>query len=650
LGVGAHSRINTAEKTELSPTSVLRFGVFQVNVAARELRKHGVRIRLPGQPFCVLSILLEKPGQIVSREEMRDKLWDSDTFVDYERSLNSAIRKLRAVLGDSQENPRYIETVPRLGYRFIAPVEEIASFVDPSLTVPVEPEPSAAPKVVELPGRRWHMILGIPAILVALVGGYFMWSRTRVRPRPSNERLMLAVLPFQNLTGDAAQDYLSDGLTEEMISQLGRLDPEHLGVIARTSVMHYKHTTEQAGQIGRELGVQYVLEGSLRRESDRVRVTAQLVQMKDQTHIWSRQYDRELKSLLALQGEIAQETADEIMLTLGKQHKPWATDRKSASPSSYQAYDFYLKGRYFWNKRTKEGFQQAADYFQQSIATDPNYARAYAGLADTFALMSSWSYVPQTEAIPKARAAALRALQLDDSLAEAHTSLALIAENYDYDWKTAEKEYRRAIQLDPQYATAHQWYAECLSFQGRFPEALEESERARQLDPLSLIIAADHAAILYFARQYDRAIEQFRAVLAMEPNFARAHMVVYPYVEKGMFPEAEAETGRWRHSDGSPLWEVEAYVYGRWGKQQQAEQALAQWKRGSPGRPVVTTFVVLEAYVATGRKEEAFAVLEKSYREHSNLVTSIKVEPALDRLRGDPRFQELLRRVGLAER
>ena len=352
---------------------------------------------------------------------------------------------------------------------------------------------------------------------------------------------MLAVLPFENLTGDPAQDYLSDGLTEEMIAQLGRLDPEHLGVIARTSVMHYKHTTEQAGQIGRELGVQYVLEGSLRRESDRVRVTAQLVQMKDQTHIWSRQYDRELKSLLALQGEIAQETADEIQLTLGKGHKLWATDRKVASPTSYQAYELYLKGRYFWNKRTKDGFQQAADYFQQSIANDPNYARAYAGLADTYALMSSWSFVPQTEAIPKARAAALRALQLDDSLAEAHTSLALIAENYDYDWQTAEKEYRRAIQLDPQYATAHQWYAECLSFQGRFPEALEESERARQLDPLSLIIATDHAVILYFARQYDRAIEQFRAVLAMEPNFARAHMVVYPYVEKGMFPEALAE-------------------------------------------------------------------------------------------------------------
>jgi TolB-like protein/DNA-binding winged helix-turn-helix (wHTH) protein len=638
-----------AEKTELSATRVLRFGVFQVNLAARELRKHGVRMRLPAQPFCVLSILLDRHGEIVSRDEMRDKLWDADTFVDYERSLNSAIRKLRAVLGDSQESPRYIETVPRLGYRFIAPVAEISSGEAP-LTEALEPAPAGAAKVVGRRGRNWFLLLGIPAVLLTLLAGYLLWSRVRVRPQPVGERLMLAVLPFENLTGDAAQDYLSDGLTEEMIAQLGHLDPEHLGVIARTSVMHYKHTTEQVDQIGRELGVQYVLEGSLRREVDRVRITAQLVQMKDQTHIWSRQYDRELKSLLALQGEIAQETADEIQLTLGSRHKLWATDRKLASATSYQAYDLYLKGRYFWNKRTKDGFHQAADYFQQSIVNDPNYARAYAGLADTFALMSSWSFVPQTEAIPKARAAALRALQLDDSLAEAHTSLALIAENYDYDWQTAEKEYRRAIQLDPQYATAHQWYAECLSFQGRFTEALEESERARQLDPLSLIIATDHAVILYFARQYDRAIEQFRAVLAMEPNFGRAHMVVYPYVEKGMFPEALAETAEWRRSDGSPASEVKAYVYARWGKQQQAERGLAQSKLESLHQPGVLTFVVMEAYVATGKKNQALAMLEKSYREHSSLVTTLKVEPALDPLRGEPGFQELLRHIGLADR
>jgi TolB-like protein/DNA-binding winged helix-turn-helix (wHTH) protein len=638
-----------AEKTEWSATRVLRFGVFQVNLAARELRKHGVRMRLPEQPFCVLSLLLDKPGQIVSRDEMRDKLWDSDTFVDYDRSLNSAVRKLRAVLGDSQESPRYIETVPRLGYRFIAPIEEISSAETP-LTEALEPPPTGAAIVVGHRGRNWFLLLGIPAVSLTLVAGYFMFSRARVRPQPAGERLMLAVLPFENLTGDAAQDYLSDGLTEEMIAQLGHLDPEHLGVIARTSVMHYKRTTAQVAQIGHELGVQYVLEGSLRREADRVRITAQLVQMKDQTHIWSHQYDRELKSLLALQGEIAQETADEIQLTLGGSHKPRAADRKLAFPSSYQAYDLYLKGRYFWNKRTKEGFQQAADYFQQSIVTDPNYARAYAGLADTLALMSSWSFVPQTEAIPKARAAALRALQLDDSLADAHTSLALIAENYDYDWQTAEKEYRRAIQLDPQYATAHQWYAECLSFQGRFAEALEESERARQLDPLSMIIATDHAVILYFARQYDRAIEQFRAVLAMEPNFAHAHMVVFAYIEKGMFPEALAETAGWRRSDGSPVSEVEAYVYARWGKQRQAERALAQSKQDSLHGREVSPFAVVEVYVATGKKDQALATLEKWYREHSNLVTTLKVQPTLDPLRGDPRFQELLRHIGLADR
>src|SRR5260370_9030518 len=334
---------------------------------------------------------------------------------------------------------------------------------------------------------------------------------------------MMAVLPFENLTGDVGQDYFSDGLTEEMIAQLGRLDPQRLGVIARTSVMHFKHSQEQLDQIGRELGVQYVLEGSVRRDADKVRISAQLIQVKDQTHLWAEQYDRGLTSLLALQGEIAQEIADEIHLTLGGDHKRIAADPKpAASPSSYEAYDLYLKGRYFWNKRTVQGFQQAIEYFQQAITKDPNYARAFAGFADSYALVSSYRFPPQQQLMPSARTAALRALQIDDSLAEAHTSLALITENYDWDWQTAEKEYRRAIQLDPNYATAHHWYAEYLSFQGRFDESFRESEPARQLGPLSLIIAADNGAILYFYRQYDRAIEQFRAVLEMEPNFPRS--------------------------------------------------------------------------------------------------------------------------------
>jgi len=366
---------------------------------------------------------------------------------------------------------------------------------------------------------------------------------------------MLAVLPFDNLTGDAAQDYFSDGLTEEMISQLGNLDPEHLGVIARTSVMRYKKNQYGVEQIGRELGVQYVLEGSVRRDGERVRISAQLIQVRDQTHLWARQYDRDLGNLLRLQSEIAQEIYDEIQLTLGKAQKRVTRSGQSGSTASYDTYDLYLKGRYFWNKRTEAGFRQAADYFHQAIAKDRGYAPAYAGLADTYALMSSWSLVPQNEFMPKARAAAVRALELDDNLAQAHTSLALIAENYDYDWQTAEKEFRRAIQLDPSYATAHQWYAEFLSYQGRFQEAFAESEFARRLDPLSLIIATDHGAIQYFSRQYERAIEESRSVLDMDPDFSRAYgFLIYSYVETGRFAEALAMVQKPRIPDEAWNW------------------------------------------------------------------------------------------------
>ena len=637
-----------AQKEEMSAPIILRFGVFQVNLSARELRKHGTRIRLAAQPFSVLAILLEKRGEAVSREEMQKRLWASGTFVDYERSLNSAIRKLRAVLGDSQQNSRYIETVPGVGYRFIAPVHDTSTLVQsPALKLPVEGTP---PALDGLSRRRWSLLFATSVILAIPISGFFFWNHLYpAKPAPS-ERLMLAVLPFENLTGDSAQEYLSDGLTEEMIAEIGRLDPEHLGVIARTSVMHYKRVPEHAGEIARDLGVQYVLEGSLRRESDRVRVTAQLIQMKDQTRIWSRQYDRELSSLLALQREIAQEIADEIDLTFGRSRKSPPPHPQPTAPATFEAYDLYLKGRYFWNKRTPADFQRAASYFQQSIDKDPRYARAYAGLSDTYALMSSWFVVPATEFMPRARAAALQALQLDDTLAEAHTSLALISEDYEYDWQTAEKEYRRAIQLDPQYPTAHQWYAECLSFEGRFDEALAESDKARQLDPLSLIIATDHAAILYFAGQYDRAIEQFNAVLAMEPTFVRAHMLSYAYVEKEMFSEALATSKAWHHNDGTPMWETQVYVYGRWGKNDLAQRAFEKYEHWRSGRHELSPFSLLHAYIATGKKDEALAFLQKGYREHSPLLTSIKVEPALNPIRTDPRFHDLLRNVGLGDR
>jgi tetratricopeptide (TPR) repeat protein len=412
--------------------------------------------------------------------------------------------------------------------------------------------------------------------------------------------------------------------------------------------MHYKHTQEQLEQIGRELGVQYVLEGSVRREADRVRISAQLIQLRDQTRLWARQYDRNVNNLLALQGEITQQIADEIQLALGEHKRIDVAHQNAILPNTSEAYDLYLKGLYFWNKRTVLGFQQAIQYFQQAVTKDPNYARAYAGLADSYALMGGYSLGPQDKFIPQARAAALRALEIDESLPEAHTALALIVQNYDWDWQTAEKEYRRAIELNPNYATAHHWYAEHLSFLGRFDEALRESERARQLDPLSLIIATDDGAILYFSRQYDRAIEKFRVVLEMEPNFPRAHIVVNAYVEKAQFADALADVERVRHAFGDTpwTWSMLAYVYGRAGRQEEARRALRkleQFNRQQQIDPVA----ILWAHIGMGDKDLAFASLEKAYAQHSNALTTLKVEPGYDSLRDDPRFQELMRRVGL---
>lgn len=642
-----------AGTTSSSPTPVLRFGVFQVNLTARELRKHGVRVRLPGQPFCILSILLEKPGEVITREEIQKRLWATDTFVDFEHSMNSAIKKLRAALGDTPENSRYIETIPRVGYRFIAPVEEVTAKGSLAAGAQLATSGTSVPTAVEQSSkRRWPVVFGVFVALFAAAGAYTHWSHGWLRTIPATERVMLAVLPFENLTGDAGQDYFSDGLTEEMIAQLGRIEPEHLGVIARTSVMHYKHTQEQLDQIARELGVHYVLEGSVRRDARTVRISVQLIQMKDQTHLWARQYDRELSHVLALQGEIAQDVTDEIELTLGQGHGRVAADRKpAASPNSYEVYDLYLKGRYFWNKRTKEGFEQAAAYFEQAIAKDANYARAYAGLADTFALMSTWYMVPHSEFIPKARVAALKALQIDEGIAEAHASVALIVENYDYDWQTAEKEFRRAIQLDPGYATAHQWYAEYLSWQGRFDEALAESERARRLDPLSLIIATDYGEILYSSRQYERAIEQSRAVLEMEPTLPRAYgVLIDAEVQAGKFPEAQADIERLRRAVGADVdrWGLQAYVYGRWGRQAEARYALGKLKQSLRSSQPMEIPVLLMAYSGTDQKEEVIALLQKAYSEHSNALTALKVDPMYDPLRSDPRFQDLLQRVGLA--
>src|ERR1700735_95777 len=654
-----------------TPVSVFRFGPFESRRRTRELYKHGSKLKLRPRPLQLLNLLLSRAGDVITREELRQELWSAETFVDFEHSLNTSVKEVRAVLNDSATEPRYIETLPRLGYRFIAHVALVKVAKDwnpngahgdaPALAAYDSASVARESGSAELPGgepdasavrafswQKWALG-GIALIVVASAIALLQWQRLHRRQPPVNGRVMLAVLPFQNLTGDAAQEYFSDGLTQEMIAQLGRTDPQRIGVIARTSVMHYKNSPEPLDQIGRELGVQYVLEGSVRRDADKVRISAQLIQLKDQTHVWAHQYDRELSNLLALQGEIAHEVGDEIQLALGDgRNTRNGRTAIAARGTSYEAYDLYLKGRFFWNKRNAQSFRQAAEYFQLAIDKDPEYAPAYAGLADTFALMSSYGYAPPAELIPKARAAALKALQLDESLAGAHASLAVIAQNYDWDWPTAEKEYRRAIQLDPDYATAHQWYAECLGFEGRFDEAFAESERARKLDPLSLIISADYAALLYFSREYDRSIEEFRRVLEMEPNFPRAYIVIFPLVEKGLFAEALADVDKWKQVVDSP-WPlaVEVYVYARSGQTAQARRSLQKLPQLYQ-RKFLDPAAMLMAHVGMDNKDETFAWLQKCYNARSPLTT-LKVDPMYDPLRSDPRFQKFLRDVRLAQ-
>lgn len=521
-----------AETKSPSPSGILRFGVFQTNIAARELRKHGVRVRLPGQPFCILSMLLERPGEIVTRGEMRRRLWASDTFVDFEHSLNSAIKKLRAALNDSPENSRYIETVPRVGYRFVAPVEEILTVGKSAPGTSVETGAAGTPsESLALNRRRWMPLLGISIILIMIASGTFEWLRFRIHSR--------------------AQD-----------KNAGEIHPA-----AKTSVT----------------------------------VTS--------------------------------------------------NDPPALSSKSAEARDLYIKGMYFWNERTSGGFHQAIEYFQRAIKIDPNYAAAYAGLANSYTLLTAYSSASATLYVPQARAAALRAVELDQNLAEAHTALALIAQNHDWDWQTSEKEYRRAIELNPDYATAHQWYAEHLMWRGRFDEALQESERARQLDPLSFIVATDHGAILYFSRQYDRAIEQLQTVLRKNPNFPRAvGLLTFAYVEKGMFTQAltQAEVLRRLYGDGPEYWAILIHIYGcagQLGRARREMDKLEKLNRLEQMNPVI----MLDAYLGVGNKEEVLAELDKACSEHFAAIISLKVNPAFDPLRSDPRFQDLLRRIGLAD-
>jgi TolB-like protein/DNA-binding winged helix-turn-helix (wHTH) protein/Flp pilus assembly protein TadD len=630
----------------------LRFGVFELDLRAGELRKRDLRVRLQEQPFQLLAMLLEHPGEVVTREELQKKLWPADTFVDFDHGLNRAISKIREALSDSAESPRFVETVARRGYRFLAevkvvdtvPVRSPEHVTQPHPTAEVRDRSDLAGKLAMLkhllPSPAWRISASVLLLLMVSLAAWKLHSWNRTSPVIRS----LAVLPLESLSSDASQDYFADGMTDELISDLGQISA--LRVISRTSVMAYKHTRKPLPQIARELNVDAVVEGSVLRSGDQVRITAQLIEAPMDKHVWSQSYQGELRDTLALQNQVAGAIADQIRINLNPREQAALKNVKVVNP---QAYESLLKGRYFWNKRTADGLKVALAYFNQAIEEDPKYAQAYSGLADTYALLGDWQYAVMTpkEALPKAKAAAIKALELDSALGEAHNSLAFCLDGFDWDFDSAGKEFRRAIELNPGYATAHHWYAWHLSLLGRYDEAIAEMRKAESLDPLSLIINADLAELLVLAHSYDESIRQSRKTIEMDPNFALAHnQLAQAYLQKHMNDEAVAELQKAvQLSGGSPTVMANlARAYAASGKRSGAIKLLSDLKKRSNSIYSHGSEIAV-IYASLGDSDQAMSWLEKSYEERFN--PGVLLRPGFDPLRSDPRFQDLVRRIGL---
>ncbi len=628
----------------------LRFGVFDIDLAAGELRKHGLKIRIQEQPFQVLALLVQNAGKLVTREELQKELWPADTFVDFDHGLNKAINKIRDALSDSAESPRYVETLSRRGYRFLAEVKDADAPVR-SPEPPAKPEgevlgpPDASGKLAapERPLRPRAWKISALGVLVLLIASLAIW-RLHYRTHTPSAIRSLAVLPLESLSNDATQDYFADGMTDELISDLGQISA--LRVISRTSAMTYKHARKPLPQIARELNVDAVVEGTVLRSGERVRITAQLIDAATDKHLWSQSYEGELRDTLTLQNKVANAIAEQIRIKLNPQEQAALKNTKLVNP---QAYESYLKGRYFWNKRTADGLKVALAYFNQAIDEDPNYAQAYSGLADTYALLGDWQYAVMTpkEALPKAKAAAIKALELDSTLGEAHNSLAFVLDGFDWDFDAGGKEFQKAIELNPNYATAHHWFAWHLSLLGRYDEAIAEMKKGENLDPLSLIINADLAELLVLAHSYDESIQQSNKTIEMDPNFAMAHnQLGQGYLEKQMYGEAVAQLQKAvQLSGGSPTCIANlARAYAASGQRSEAIKLLDSLKKRSNssysyGSEIATI------YASLGDSDQAMNWLEKAYQERFN--PGVLLRSGFDPLRSDARFKDLVRRVGL---
>lgn len=651
-----------------------QIGEFELDPNTRRLTgADGHPVHLSHKPFQVLLYFIENRDRIVSRQELLDQFWEGRDV--YDITLTKCVGAIRKALGENTETPRFIETRWAEGYRYIGPLEEIDARVThakgkldseaeldaspsgnllttraeslPALTRASEQSAVASPDAAPAESRiSRRMYIGVAVVAALLVGGTLLAYLLR-RPAPPESLATirsLAVLPLKNVPDDSNYEYLSDGITEGLITTLSQI--ENLKVISHGSVSRFKRKDADPREVGRQLGVASILEGSVRRDGDRVRVSVRLVKTEDGSVLWAGEtYERSINDLATLQDEITTQLATKLEAKLLGRAQA-STPRHSRDPEAYQ---LYLKGRFFWNKRTQDGIEKSIEFFHQAIARDQKYAMAYSALAESFVLQSLWGSTSSRESNSKARDAAEKAMVLDVTLAEPHVALALIKEQYDWDWIGAEREFQQALKLNPNYATAHQWYGEFLVFMGRTEESIKALRHAKELDPLSPIINTQVGYPYYCARQYDAAIVEFKNALELEPTFAPAlNYLARSYQAKGMDDEAMSTFHKAvEHSGGSPVMKARlGWAYARIGKTVEARRILRELEDEAKTR-YVAACLIASLHVALGDKEEAFAWLDKAFQERDVLLLTLNIESHLDPLRSDRRFQDLVRRVGL---
>jgi TolB-like protein/Flp pilus assembly protein TadD len=577
-----------------------RFGAFEADLQNRELRKHGMTIRVPKQPFDVLTLLLENAGKVVRREELRRKLWPDGVFLDFEHGLNKSINHLRQTLGDRRHSPRFIETLPCIGYRFVLPV---------------------------MKGNE----------------------DAHAGAKPLTGKARLAILPFEELNSEPKWEQFCNGLMIELITRLGRAVPQQLGVIGWNSTIRYKASEKSLEEIGEELRADYILTGAVRHGPNRVRVSVELILASDQTCMWAESYDRDAVDLFMLENDLAAGIAGAVVTELRLENLAGLV---RAAPTSAQAREAYLKGRYHYNRRGEEGLNKGIHYFQEASKADPSFGLAYAGLADSYMILENWGFLAGSEAMAPARSAAMKAVALNPELAETHTSLAYVKFAFDRDWEDSEREFQLAIRLNPNYSEAYHLCAYSLVPRGRFNEALEANYRAHELDPLSLPVNSLRGWLLYCAGRLDDAIEQCRQTIEFDPHYPSSHAwLALALAAKGNFTEALAASEIARKcSDHLPMFiAVLGYCYAASGDARGAERVLDELAEIAKGRHV-RAFWVAAIYAALKRNNEAFDWLANACQDYSQWVAFVNVDPRFDSLRSDSRFAPLLKKLGLEQR